>query len=182
MLKDHWAVLTHTRRSEVTLATVIGQYHAWGVVPLRRRSLHLCEMTADRAPWTGTMTAPAFLSPNEIQRRVVLAIGKSTFTWPSARLLPMLPNGETEKFVSCFFFRQVPRKLGISGLCRSSQRLLMAAALPTCFSVEVRPSCAGEGASPGGGDLQAQLGDRGEAACCEQGAAQGAGGRQARLE
>jgi hypothetical protein len=24
MLKDHWAVLTHTRRAEVTLATVIG--------------------------------------------------------------------------------------------------------------------------------------------------------------
>jgi hypothetical protein len=69
------------------------------------------------------------------------------------------------------------------GLCRSSQRLLMAVALPApCFSVEVDPSYAGEGASPGGGDLQAQLGDRGEAACCEQGAAQGAGGRHARFE
>jgi hypothetical protein len=58
----------------------------------------------------GTVTAPEFLSLNEIQHRVVLAIGKSTFMWPPARLLPILPNGETEKLVSGFFFRQVSRQ------------------------------------------------------------------------
>jgi hypothetical protein len=50
LLKDHWEVLTHLQAAGVTLATVIRQYHARGVVPLRRRPLHLCEMTADRAP------------------------------------------------------------------------------------------------------------------------------------
>jgi hypothetical protein len=32
----------------VTLSDVLGQYHARGVVPLRRRPLHLCEMMANR--------------------------------------------------------------------------------------------------------------------------------------
>jgi hypothetical protein len=58
----------------------------------------------------GTMTTPAFPLLNEIQCRVVLAIGKSTFTWPSARLLPMLPNKETENLVSCCFLQQVIHK------------------------------------------------------------------------
>jgi hypothetical protein len=58
------------------------------------------------------MTAPAFPSLNEILRRVVLVIGKSNFTWPPARLLPMLPIRETKKMVSCSFFRQVPCELG----------------------------------------------------------------------
>jgi hypothetical protein len=43
-------VLAHLRGVGVILATVIGLYHAWGVVPLRRRSLSLCEMTVDLAP------------------------------------------------------------------------------------------------------------------------------------
>jgi hypothetical protein len=34
-------------RSRVTLGTIIGKYHARGVVLLRRRPLCLCEMTAD---------------------------------------------------------------------------------------------------------------------------------------
>jgi hypothetical protein len=68
MLKDHWAVLGRLREAGVTLSTVIGQYHARVVVPLRRRPLRLCEMTADRAPWTGTVTAPTLPSPLEIQR------------------------------------------------------------------------------------------------------------------
>jgi hypothetical protein len=89
LLKDHWAVLTHLRGARVNLATVIGQYHARGVVPLRRRPLRLCEMTADRAPWAEIVTAPMLPSLEEIQHRMVLAIGKSTFTWPPARLLPM---------------------------------------------------------------------------------------------
>jgi hypothetical protein len=160
MLKDHWVVLTHLREARVTLVTVIGQYHArGGGVPLRD--------DGRQSPWTGTMAIPAFPSLNEIQCCVALAIGKSIFTWPLARLLPMLPNGETKKFVSCFFFRQVLHKIGFLDLCRSSRGFLMIADLPApCFSVEVRPSRAGEGISPGGGDLQAQSGARREAAGC----------------
>jgi hypothetical protein len=72
------AVLGHLRGAGVTLAEVLGQYHARGVVPLRRRPLRLCEMTADRAPWVGTMTAPYLPSPLEVQRRVAQAIRRST--------------------------------------------------------------------------------------------------------
>jgi hypothetical protein len=50
MLKLHWAVLGRLRNAGVTLTDVIGQYHARGVVPLRRRLLRLCDMTTDRAP------------------------------------------------------------------------------------------------------------------------------------
>jgi hypothetical protein len=53
ILKDHWVVLRRLRGAEVTLSDILGQYHARGVVPLRRRPLHLCEMTIDRAPWAG---------------------------------------------------------------------------------------------------------------------------------
>jgi hypothetical protein len=60
----------------------------------------LCEMTADQAPWTGTVTAPSFPSPLEVQRRVAQAIERSTYSWLPSRLLPMLPNEGTEKFVS----------------------------------------------------------------------------------
>jgi hypothetical protein len=49
ILKDHWAVLRRLRGAEVTLSEVLRQYHARGVMPLRRRPLRLCEMTADRA-------------------------------------------------------------------------------------------------------------------------------------
>jgi hypothetical protein len=42
MLKEHWAVLGRLRGAGVTLATVIGQYHA-RVVLLRRRSLRPTE-------------------------------------------------------------------------------------------------------------------------------------------
>jgi hypothetical protein len=66
ILKDHWAVLGHLRGAGVTLSTVIGQYHARGAVLLRRRPLRLYEMTADRAPWTGTMTTPTLQLPLEI--------------------------------------------------------------------------------------------------------------------
>jgi hypothetical protein len=61
MLWDHWVVLQRLRGAEITLAKVVGQYHARGVVLLRRRPLQLCEMTADRAPWRGTMTPPSLL-------------------------------------------------------------------------------------------------------------------------
>jgi hypothetical protein len=50
ILKNHWAVLGRLRGAGVTLAEVIGQYHARGVVPLWRRPLRLCERTVDRAP------------------------------------------------------------------------------------------------------------------------------------
>jgi hypothetical protein len=82
-------------RAGVTLAEVIGQYHARGVVPLRKRPLRLCEMTADRAPWAGTVTAPSLPSPLEVQRRVAQAIGRSTYSWSPSRMLPMLPNAGT---------------------------------------------------------------------------------------
>jgi hypothetical protein len=53
ILKNHWAVLGRLRGAGVTLAEVIGQYHAQGVVSLQRRSLRLCKMTTDRAPRRG---------------------------------------------------------------------------------------------------------------------------------
>jgi hypothetical protein len=37
ILKDHWAVLRRLRGAGVTLAEVLRQYHARGVMPLRRR-------------------------------------------------------------------------------------------------------------------------------------------------
>jgi hypothetical protein len=80
ILKNHWAVLGHLQGAGVSLAEVIGQYHARGVVPLWRRPLHLCEMTADRTPWTGTVTALLLLSPLEVQRRVAQAIRRSTYS------------------------------------------------------------------------------------------------------
>jgi hypothetical protein len=93
-------VLQCLRGAAVTLAEVLGQYHARGVVSLRRRPLRLREMIADPPPWTGTVTAPSLLSPLEVQCRVVQAIERSTYSWPPARLLPMLPHEGTEKFVS----------------------------------------------------------------------------------
>jgi hypothetical protein len=53
ILKDHWAVLRHLRGAGVTLSEVLRQYHARGVVSLRRRLLCLCEMTASQAPGWG---------------------------------------------------------------------------------------------------------------------------------
>jgi hypothetical protein len=70
ILKDHWAVLRHLPGAGITLSKVLGQYHAQGVVPLRRWLLRLCEMTADWAPWMGTVTAPTLPSPLEAQRHV----------------------------------------------------------------------------------------------------------------
>jgi hypothetical protein len=65
-------------------------------VPLRRRPLRLCDMTADRAPWVGTVTAPELPSLLEVQRRVAQAIERSTYSWPPSRMLPILPNAGTE--------------------------------------------------------------------------------------
>jgi hypothetical protein len=47
-------------------------------VLLQRQPLRLCEMTADRAPWEGTVTVPLLPSLLEVQHRVVQAIGRST--------------------------------------------------------------------------------------------------------
>jgi hypothetical protein len=57
-------------------------------------------MTANRAPWVGTVTAPTLPSPLEIQRRMAQAIGKVSYSWPQARLLSMLPHEGTKKLVS----------------------------------------------------------------------------------
>jgi hypothetical protein len=101
MLKSHWAVLGRLQNARITLTEVVGQYHARGVVPLRRRPLLLYDMTADTAPWVGTVTVPELPSPLEVQRCVAQAIGRATYSWPPSRMLPMLPNAGTEKFVSC---------------------------------------------------------------------------------
>jgi hypothetical protein len=69
-------------------------------MPLWRWPLRLCEMTADQPPWTGTVTAPSLPSPLEVRRHVAQAIGRSTYSWPPARLLPMLPHEGTKKIVS----------------------------------------------------------------------------------
>jgi hypothetical protein len=67
MLKSHWAVLGCLRDTGITFAEVVRQYHARGVVPLWRRPFRLCDMTAERAPWVGTVTALEFPSPLEVQ-------------------------------------------------------------------------------------------------------------------
>jgi hypothetical protein len=94
------------------LAEVVGQYHARGVVPLQRRPLWLYDMTADRAPWFGTVTAPELPSPLEVQRHVAQAIGRATYSWSPSRMLPMLPNAGTEKIISCPSSRIVSFALG----------------------------------------------------------------------
>jgi hypothetical protein len=105
ILKDHWAVLRRLRGPRVTLAEVIGQYHAQGVVPLRRRPLRLCDMTANQPPWEGTVTAPLLPSTLEVQCRMAQAIGRSPYSWLLSRLLSMLPNAGTKKGVSCWSSR-----------------------------------------------------------------------------
>jgi hypothetical protein len=107
MLKHHWAMLGCLRDAGVTLAEVIGQYHTRRVVPLWRRPLSLCEMTTVRAPWEGTVTTSSLPSSLEVQRRVGQAIGRSSYSWPLSRLLPMLPNAGREKFVSRSSSRRV---------------------------------------------------------------------------
>jgi hypothetical protein len=107
MLNSHWAVLGRLRDTGITLAEVVGQYHTRGDVPLRRRPLRLCDMTAERAPWVGTVTALEFPSPLEVHRRVAQAIERSIYSWPPSRMLPMLPNAGTEKIVSCLSPREV---------------------------------------------------------------------------
>jgi hypothetical protein len=102
MLKSHWAMLGRMRDAGITLAEVVGQYHARGDVPLR-----LCDVTAERAPWVGTVTAPEFPSPLEVQRRVSQVIERSTYSWLPSRMLPMLPNAGTNKIVSCLSPREV---------------------------------------------------------------------------
>jgi hypothetical protein len=46
------------------------------------------------------VTAPSLPSPLEVRRHVAQVIGKSTYSWPSARLLPMHPHEGTKKIVS----------------------------------------------------------------------------------
>jgi hypothetical protein len=112
--KDCWAVVTRLHNVEVDLAVAIGQYHALGIVPLRRRPLRIRELTPNRAPFEGTVTTPEPPSLDEIQHRVALAIGKASYSWPPSRLLPMLPNEGTKKHVSFLPFRLVFR-LGWEG-------------------------------------------------------------------
>jgi hypothetical protein len=129
MLKLHWAVLGRLRNAGITLAEVVGQYHAQGVVPLRRQPLRLCDMTTDRATWVRMVTALELPSPLEVQRRVAQAIGRSTYSWPPSRMLPMLPNAGTEKFVSC------PSSWQVSfALCRGKIFSGLTSVRPCCGS------------------------------------------------
>jgi hypothetical protein len=84
-------VLRCLRGAGVTLSEVLRQYQVREVVLLRRWPLHLCEMTADQAPWTGTVTTSTLPSPLEVQRRMAQAVRRSTYSWPLERLLLMPP-------------------------------------------------------------------------------------------
>jgi hypothetical protein len=75
-------VLVRLRKARVDLGAVIDQHHPWGVFPLRRRPLRLYEMTARKGPFAGIVTAPKPPPQDEVQRRVVLAIGKASYSWP----------------------------------------------------------------------------------------------------
>jgi hypothetical protein len=94
--------LTRLHNVGVDLAAIIGQYHAWGIVPLQRRPLHIYEMTASRAPFVGSMTAPEPPSLDEIQHWVSVAIGRASYSLPPPQLLPMLHNERTEKLCKYF--------------------------------------------------------------------------------
>jgi hypothetical protein len=98
------------------------------------------------------VTASSLPLSLEVQRRVVQAIGRSTYSWPPSRLLPMLPNTRTEKVVSCLFF-----SMYLICLCHDVD--LLRACFPRLTStplvvvVEVHAPHPGQGASPRGGDF-----------------------------
>lgn len=73
-----------------------------GVVPLRRCALRLWEMTGDRAPFEGTVTARELPSQNEVQWRVVHRTGVAHIFWPPPVMLPMLPAEVTVELVYYF--------------------------------------------------------------------------------
>jgi hypothetical protein len=73
-------------------------------------------MTTDRAPRTGTVTAPVLPLQNNIQCRVAQVIGKASYSWLLTRLLPMLPHEGTEKLVRSRSLRQVFVSPGFLGL------------------------------------------------------------------
>jgi hypothetical protein len=91
--------------SETTWRPSLANTTPGGVVSLRRQPLHLCEMTTKRAPFAGTVTTPEPSSQEEVQRRVSVAIGKASYSWPPSWLFPILPNEGNEKLVSSFIFR-----------------------------------------------------------------------------
>jgi hypothetical protein len=62
-------------------------------------------MTANQAPWEGTVTAPLLPSTLEVQCRMAQAIGRSPYSWLLSRLLLMLPNAGTKKGVICWSSR-----------------------------------------------------------------------------
>jgi hypothetical protein len=107
MLMSHWAMLGRLRDTGITLAEVVGQYHARGVVSFQRRPLRLCDMTAERAPWVGTVTVPELPSPLEVQSRMAQTIRRSTYSWPPSWMLPMLPSAGTENCKLLVFSRSL---------------------------------------------------------------------------
>jgi hypothetical protein len=104
-------VLGRLRGARVTLPTVIERYppeelcHSGGGRFVSARSW-------PPTPWMGTVTAPTLPSPLEIQRRVAQEIGKASYSWPPAHLLPMLPHEGTERLVNRCLLRRVLADLG----------------------------------------------------------------------
>ena len=90
------------RSHGVDMVAVIGGYHSRGIIPLRRRALRLYEMTPDKAPFEGTVTADPLPSVDEVWRRVGQAVRNSSVVWPPSQLLPMLLDEGTKAVVSSF--------------------------------------------------------------------------------
>jgi hypothetical protein len=91
----------------------------------------------------------------------------------------MLPNTGTEKFVSCSSSQYV-----LFAFCCGVD--LLGVCLPQLITVlfvvtvEVRPPCPGQSASPGGGDFPPEAGRGGEEVRCAQGASHETPNRQVR--
>ena len=92
----------------VDLAEVIGAYLLRGVVPLRRRPLKLYQMTQERAPFVGTVTADPLPTTDEVRRRVRIIVGNPSLDFPREGVLPMLPAPETVVLVSPIFLLILP--------------------------------------------------------------------------
>jgi len=89
----------------VDLAEVIGAYLLRGVVPLRLRVLKLYQMTEERAPFVGTVTANPLPTVDEVRRRLRTITGNSSLEFPRQGVLPMLPDPRAVELVRSSSFR-----------------------------------------------------------------------------
>ena len=99
------AALEAVKARGVDLAEVIGAYLLRGVVPLQLRTLKLYQMTEERAPFTGTVTANPLPTVDEVRRRLRTIMGNSSLEFPRQGVLPMLPDPGTVELVRAFPFR-----------------------------------------------------------------------------